>query len=143
MTFPEKERISSQQTQKGRKKEGRKKELDFFGKQSEHQGNKEGKRKAQKELDFSGKRANIKQAKHRKEEEKMITTMKKTQRYERRLAEARNGDEINVLQTYEREINREQMRMDASRNDFVKVCCQQNIDQLRAEKNAIDEEWMC
>ena len=74
---------------------------------------------------------------------KMITTMKKTQRYERRLAEARNGDGINVLQTYEREINQEQMRMDASRNDFVKNCCQQNIDQLRAEKNAIDEEWMC
>ena len=31
-------------------------------------------------------------------------------------------------------------RMNASRNGFVRTCCQQEIDQLRAEKEAIEAE---
>ena len=66
--------------------------------------------------------------------------MKKTQRYERRLAAAREGDEISVLQTYKREIREREIRRDASRNGFVKTCCQQEIDQLKAEKEGIEAE---
>jgi hypothetical protein len=63
--------------------------------------------------------------------------MKKTQRYERRLAEA-NENLIDVMRTYTAEIEKERARQKASRNGFVKTCCQQNIDQLTDEKNAID-----
>ena len=66
--------------------------------------------------------------------------MKKTQRYEHRLAAAREGDEISVLQTYKQEIENQKTRMNASYNGFVKTCCQQEIDQLRAEKEAIEAE---
>ena len=66
--------------------------------------------------------------------------MKKTQRYERRLAEAREGDEISVLQTYKHEIELQRVRMNASHNGFVRTCCQQEIDQLKAEKEAIEAE---
>lgn len=66
--------------------------------------------------------------------------MKKTQRYERRLAAAREGDEISVLQTYKQEIEVQRMRMNASHNGFVRTCCQQEIDQLKAEKEAIEAE---
>ena len=65
--------------------------------------------------------------------------MKKTQRYERRLAAARE-DAIEVMKTYKREIELERTRMNASHNGFVRQCCQQNIDQLTAEKNAIEAE---
>ena len=30
--------------------------------------------------------------------------------------------------------------MNASTNGFIRTCCQQNIDQLKAEKDAIEEE---
>ena len=30
--------------------------------------------------------------------------------------------------------------MNTSRNGFVRTCCQQNIDQLKAEKDAIEME---
>ena len=66
--------------------------------------------------------------------------MKKTQRYERRLAEAREGDLISVLTEYKTEIEREKARQNASHNGFVRTCCQQTIDQLTAEKRAIEEE---
>ena len=66
--------------------------------------------------------------------------MKKTQRYERRLAEAREGDLISVLTEYKTEIARETARQNASHNSFVKTCCQQTIDQLTAEKRAIEAE---
>ena len=66
--------------------------------------------------------------------------MKKTQRYERRLAAAREGDEISILQTYKQEIEAQKTRMNASHNGFVKTCCQQEIDQLKAEKEAIEAE---
>ena len=64
--------------------------------------------------------------------------MKKTQRFERRLAAARE-DAIEVMKTYKREIELEKARMNASHNGFVRMCCQQNIDQLMAEKRAIEE----
>jgi len=65
--------------------------------------------------------------------------MKKTQRYERRLKEARE-DCIEVMKTYDREIREQGIRRDASRNSFIKTCCQQEIDQLTAEREAIQEE---
>ena len=66
--------------------------------------------------------------------------MKKTQRYEKRLAEAMEGDLISVLTEYKTEIEREKVRQNASHNGFVRTCCQQTIDQLMAEKRAIEEE---
>ena len=65
--------------------------------------------------------------------------MKKTQRYERRLAAARE-DAIEVMKTYKQEIREQEIRRDASKNGFVKTCCQQEIDQLKAEKEAIEAE---
>ena len=65
--------------------------------------------------------------------------MKKTQRYERRLAEAR-GDAIGIMEQYKAEIEREMARQNASHNGFVRTCCQQTIDQLVAEKRAIEEK---
>lgn len=66
--------------------------------------------------------------------------MKRTQRFERRLKEAKAGDGIMVLRTYESEIQKEQKRQRSSRNAFVWTCCQQEIDQLTAERDAIDKE---
>ena len=66
--------------------------------------------------------------------------MKRTQRFERRLREAQEGNEIEVLKTYKREIEMERTRQMASRNGFVRTCCQQQIDQLAAEKDAIEME---
>lgn len=65
--------------------------------------------------------------------------MKKTQRYEKRLAVARE-DCIEVMKTYKWEIEAERARMNASHNGFVRTCCQQTIDQLTAEKNAIEKK---
>ena len=65
--------------------------------------------------------------------------MKRTQRYERRLAAARE-DAIEVMKTYKHEIQLERTRMNASHNGFVRQCCQQNIDHLTVEKNAIEAE---
>ncbi len=67
--------------------------------------------------------------------------MKKTQRFEKRLAAARE-DAREVMETYKRDIEHEQTRMKASKNGFVRQCCQQTFDQLTAEKNAIDMEVM-
>ena len=64
--------------------------------------------------------------------------MKRTQRFENRLKAAQHGDEIEVLKTYKREIENERTRQMASKNGFVRTCCQQQIDQLTAEKNAIE-----
>ena len=65
--------------------------------------------------------------------------MKKTLRYEKRLEAARE-DAIEVMKTYKREIELERTRMNASKNGFIRTCCQQNIDQLKAEKDAIEAE---
>ena len=65
--------------------------------------------------------------------------MKHTQRFERRLTEART-DAIEVIKTYSREIEAQKTRQMASKNGFVRTCCQQEIDQLKAEKDAIEME---
>ena len=65
--------------------------------------------------------------------------MKRTQRFERRLEEARE-DITGVMKTYIREIGVQKARRDASRNGFVRICAQQEIDRLTAEKNAIELE---
>ena len=67
--------------------------------------------------------------------------MKKTQRYERRRNTAKL-DVIEVLKTYKAEIEVQRARQRASHNGFVKTCCQQEIDQLMAEKRAIEEEFV-
>ena len=65
--------------------------------------------------------------------------MKKTQRYKKRLTAARENCR-EVMETYKREIELERVRMNASKNGFIRTCCQQNIDQLKAEKDAIEAE---
>ncbi len=44
------------------------------------------------------------------------------------------------MQFYSEEIEKEWSRQRSSRNRFVRECCQQTIDQLSAEKRAIEEE---
>jgi len=66
--------------------------------------------------------------------------MKKTQRFERRLKDAKSGNEIEVLKTYEHEIELQRTRQMASKNGFVRTCYQQEIDQLKAESDAIEME---
>ena len=66
--------------------------------------------------------------------------MKKTQRYENRVREAREGDLILVMRWYSEEIEKERSSQRSSRNRFIRECCQQTIDQLTAEKRAIEEE---
>ena len=65
--------------------------------------------------------------------------MKKTQMYKKRLTAARENCR-EVMETYKREIELERVRMNASKNGFIRTCCQQNIDQLKAEKDAIEAE---
>ena len=65
--------------------------------------------------------------------------MKETQRYDRRLAAARE-DAIEVMKTYKQGIEAQRKRMNASHNSFVRTCCRQEIDQLKAEKEAIEAE---
>ncbi|MBE5825277.1 MAG: hypothetical protein E7307_01435 [Butyrivibrio sp.] len=65
--------------------------------------------------------------------------MKVTKRFERRLESARE-ESIEVLMTYEREIELQKTRQRATKNGFVWQCCQQEIDQLTAEMDAIDLE---
>ena len=64
--------------------------------------------------------------------------MKKTQRYERRLEVART-DCKEVMLTYKREIELQKARQ-RTKNRFIWICAQQEIDQLKAEKDAIEEE---
>ena len=45
--------------------------------------------------------------------------MKRTQRFERRLKDAQGGNEIEVLKTYKREIEKERTRQMASKNGFM------------------------
>ena len=37
-------------------------------------------------------------------------------------------------------IEKEKARMNASNNGFVRICCRQKIEELIAEKSAIEEE---
>lgn len=66
--------------------------------------------------------------------------MKRTQRFERRLKDAQDGNEIEVLKTYKHEIELQKTRQMASKNGFVRTCCQQEIDQLKAEHDVIEME---
>ncbi len=66
--------------------------------------------------------------------------MKRTQRFERRLKDAQEGNEIEVLETYKREIDMQRKRMNATKNGLIKTCCRQEIDQLKSEKDAIEAE---
>ena len=65
--------------------------------------------------------------------------MKKTARYERMLMAARE-DAREVMTWYKKEIELQRIRRDATKNGFIKTCCQQEIDQLKAEKDAIEAE---
>ena len=56
-------------------------------------------------------------------------------RLERRMQEAREGNEREVLEKYNAEIEAERNRKAHSRNAFVRQCCDQAISRLRAEKN--------
>ena len=56
-------------------------------------------------------------------------------RLERRMQEAREGNEREVLEKYNKEIEAEQNRKVHSRNAFVRQCCDQAISRLRAEKS--------
>ena len=66
--------------------------------------------------------------------------MKRTQRFERRLADAKVGNEVEVLKTYKHEIEVQKARQMASKNSFIITCCQQEIDQLKDERDAIEAE---
>lgn len=70
--------------------------------------------------------------------------MKITQRFEKRLQEAKQSTTmaLEVIRKYCLEIELEQKRQRTSSNSFVKTCCQQTIDQLTAEKKEIEYECM-
>ena len=59
-------------------------------------------------------------------------------RLERRMQEAREGNEREVLEKYNKEIKAERNRKAHSRNAFVRQCCDQAISRLRAEKSQIE-----
>ena len=59
-------------------------------------------------------------------------------RLERRMQEAREGNEREVLEKYNKEIEAERNRKVHSRNAFVRQCCDQAIFRLRAEKSQIE-----
>ena len=59
-------------------------------------------------------------------------------RFETRMQEAREGNEREVLEKYNREIAAERERKLHSRNAFVRQCCDQQISRLMAEKNQIE-----
>ena len=59
-------------------------------------------------------------------------------RLESRMQEAREGNEREVLEKYNREIARERERRCHSRNAFVRQCCDQQIARLTSEKNQIE-----
>ena len=63
-------------------------------------------------------------------------------RLERRMQEAREGNEREVLEKYNAEIEAERNRKAHSRNAFVRQCCDQAISRLRAEKNQIEAAFI-
>ena len=63
-------------------------------------------------------------------------------RLERRMQEARKGNEREVLEKYNAEIEAERNRKAHSRNAFVRQCCDQAISRLRAEKNQIEAAFI-
>ena len=59
-------------------------------------------------------------------------------RLETRMQEAREGNEREVLEKYNREIAAQRDRKNHSRNAFVRQCCDQAIFRLRSEKSQIE-----
>ena len=59
-------------------------------------------------------------------------------RLERRMQDAREGNEREVLDKYNREIAAERTRRSHSRNAFVRQCCDQQISRLVSEKHQIE-----
>ena len=59
-------------------------------------------------------------------------------RLERRMQEAREGNEREVLEKYNAEIVAERTRQARSRNAFVWQCCNQAIERLTREKRQIE-----
>jgi hypothetical protein len=57
---------------------------------------------------------------------------------ERRMQEAREGNEREVLEKYNKEIEAERNRKAHSRNAFVRQCCDQAIERLTREKWQIE-----
>ena len=59
-------------------------------------------------------------------------------RLEHRMQEAREGNEREVLEKYNKEIEAERNRKAHSRNAFVRQCCDQQIVRLVSEKRQIE-----
>ena len=59
-------------------------------------------------------------------------------RLEIRMRDALDGNEREVLESYNREIAQERDRMVHSRNAFVRQCCEQQISRLQQEKRQIE-----
>ena len=59
-------------------------------------------------------------------------------RLEHRMQEAREGNEREVLEKYNREIAAQRDRKNHSRNAFVRQCCDQQIARLVSEKHQIE-----
>ena len=59
-------------------------------------------------------------------------------RLERRMQDALEGNEREVLEKYNREIAAERDRKAHSRNAFIRQCCDQQISRLQHEKGLIE-----
>ena len=59
-------------------------------------------------------------------------------RLERKMRDALEGNEREVLQHYNAEIAAERNRKAQSHNAFVRQCCDQQIERLLAEKQQIE-----
>ena len=59
-------------------------------------------------------------------------------RLERRMRDALEGNEREVLERYNREIAAERDRKAHSHNAFVRQCCDQQISRLQREKREIE-----
>ena len=61
-------------------------------------------------------------------------------RLERRMRDALEGNEREVMEKYNREIAAERDRKAHSRNAFIRQCCEQQISRLKKEKGLIEAE---
>ena len=59
-------------------------------------------------------------------------------RLERRMKEALEGNEREVLEKYSADIAKEKQRRSYSKNGFIRQCCDQNIETLMREKRQIE-----
>ena len=63
-------------------------------------------------------------------------------RYERRRKEAKAGNASLIVREYDKDIRAQKDRQNHTKNRFVRTCCQQEIDSLRAEKTRIEDEFI-